>query len=114
MLIVALVSSFYPLPSAVGELPETNIGLIPGLVSTYDQGLRWKNQPVGKALTDFLADKGIIVLTWIWQAGGVASRSRPLVAPEDAKGLKVLGGSRERAMVLLTEVAAAITILSND
>ena len=63
-------------------MPETNIGLMPGLVSTYDQGLRWKNEPVGKALTDFLADKGIIVLTWIWQAGGVASRSRPVVAPE--------------------------------
>ena len=72
----ALDISLYPLPYAGGELPETNIGLMPGLVSTYDQGLRWKNQPVGKALTDFLADKGIIILTWVWQAGGVASRSQ--------------------------------------
>src|SRR5258707_1267957 len=89
----ALDISLYPLPYAGGELPETNIGLMPGLVSTYDQGLRWKTQPVGKALTDFLADKGIILLSWVWQAGGVASRSRPLVAPEDAKGLKVRGGA---------------------
>ena len=43
----ALDISLYPLPYAGGELPETNIGLMPGLVSTYDQGLRWKNQPVG-------------------------------------------------------------------
>src|SRR6202171_3283257 len=49
----ALDLSLYPLPYAGGELPETNIGLMPGLVSTYDQGLRWKSQPVGKALTDF-------------------------------------------------------------
>ncbi len=91
----ALDISLYPLPYAGGELPETNIGLMPGLVSTYDQGLSWKKKPIGKALTDFLADKGIILLTWVWQAGGVASRSRPLVAPEDAKGLKVRGGSRE-------------------
>src|SRR5258707_34507 len=95
----ALDISLYPMPYAGGELPETNIGLMPGLVSTYDQGLRWKDQPVGKALTDFLADKGIIILTWIWQAGGVARRSCPLVVPEDAKGLKVLGGSRELDMV---------------
>src|SRR3979490_3525230 len=88
----ALDVSLYPLPYAGGELPETNIGLMPGLVSTYDQGLRWKTQPVGKALTDFLADKGIIILTWIWQAGGGASRSRPPVAPEYAKGLKLRGG----------------------
>ena len=104
----ALDISLYPLPYAGGELPETNIGLMPGLVSTYDQGLRWKTQPVGKALTDFLADKGIILLSWVWQAGGVASRSRPIVAPEDAKGLKVRGGSREMDMVLQTAGAAVL------
>src|SRR5258706_7539439 len=106
----ALDISLYPLPYAGGELPETNIGLMPGLVSTYDQGLRWKNQPVGKALTDFLADKGIIVLSWIWQAGGVASRSRPLVAPEDAKGLKVRGGSPEMDMVLAAAGASGLSV----
>jgi TRAP-type C4-dicarboxylate transport system substrate-binding protein len=110
----ALDISLYPLPYAGGELPETNIGLMPGLVSTYDQGLRWKNQPVGKALTDFLADKGIIILTWIWQAGGVASRSRPLVVPADAKGLKVRGGSREMDMVLQTAGAAVLSLPSNE
>src|ERR1700747_3086614 len=89
----ALDISLYPLPYAGGELPETNIGLMPGLVSTYEQGMSWKKKPVGKALTDFLVDKGIIILTWGWQAGGVASRSRPLVVPADAKGLKVRGGS---------------------
>ena len=88
----ALDISLYPMPYAGGELPETNIGLMPGLVSTYDQGLSWKKKPVGKALTDFLADKGIILLTWVWQAGVVASRTRPIVAPGDAKGLKVRGG----------------------
>src|SRR2546423_4050690 len=94
----ALDISLYPLPYAGGELPETNIGLMPGLVSTYAQGLRWKKEPVGKALTDFLADKGIILLSWVWQAGGVASRSKPIVAPEDAKGLKDRGGSREKGL----------------
>src|SRR6201989_1279265 len=88
----ALDISLYPLPYAGGELPETNIGLMPGLVSTYDQGLRWKSQPVGKALTDFLADKGIILLTWVWQAGGVASRSKAIVGPEEAQRLKGSGG----------------------
>ncbi len=48
------------LPYAGGELPETNIALMPGLVPTYDVGLGWKTKPVGKALTDFLADKGIM------------------------------------------------------
>jgi TRAP-type C4-dicarboxylate transport system substrate-binding protein len=110
----ALDISLYPLPYAGGELPETNIGLMPGLVSTYDQGLKWKKSPVGKALTDFLADKGIIILTWVWQAGGVASRNKPIVAPEDAKGLKVRGGSREMDMVLQTAGAAVLSVPSNE
>src|SRR4030088_144121 len=110
----ALNISLHPMPSAGGELPETNIGLMPGLVATYDQGMRWKKEPVGKALTDFLADKGIILLTWVWQAGGVASRSKPLVAPEDAKGLKVRGGSREMDMVLQTAGAAVLSVPSNE
>jgi TRAP-type C4-dicarboxylate transport system substrate-binding protein len=110
----ALDISLYPLPYAGGELPETNIALMPGLVTTYEQGMSWKNKPVGKALTDFLADKGIIILTWVWQAGGVASRSRPVVAPEDAKGLKIRGGSREMDMVLQTAGASVLSVPSNE
>ncbi|GAA0021207.1 hypothetical protein BDS110ZK14_24530 [Bradyrhizobium diazoefficiens] len=41
----ALDISLYPMPYAGGELPETNIGLMPGLVTTYDQGMRWKKEP---------------------------------------------------------------------
>jgi len=110
----ALDISLYPLPYAGGEMPEANIGLMPGLVSTYEQGLSWKNKPVGKALTDLLADKGIMILSWVWQAGGVASRTRPIVAPEDAKGLKVRGGSREMDMVLQTAGAAVLSVPSNE
>src|SRR6201747_1641653 len=110
----ALDISLYPLPYAGGELPETNIGLMPGLVSTYDQGLKWKTQPIGKALTDFLADKGIMIITWVWQGGGVASRARAIVAPEDAKGMKVRGGSREMDMVLQTAGAAVLSVPSNE
>ena len=110
----ALDLSLYPMPYAGGELPETNIGLMPGLVTTYDQGLRWKKEPVGKALSDFLADKGILLISWVWQAGGVASRSKPIVAPEDAKGMKVRGGSREMDMVLQTAGASVLSVPSNE
>jgi TRAP-type C4-dicarboxylate transport system substrate-binding protein len=87
---------------------------MPGLVANYDQGLAWKNQPVGKALSDLLADKGIVIVTWVWQAGGVASRSKPLVTPDDAKGLKVRGGSREMDMVLQKAGAAVLSLPSNE
>lgn len=110
----ALDLSLFPMPYAGGEVPEANIGLMPGLVPSYDIGDKWKTQPIGKAFSDFLADKGIIIVSWVWQAGGVASRSRPLIAPEDAKGLKVRGGSREMDMVLQTAGAAVLSLPSNE
>jgi TRAP-type transport system periplasmic protein len=110
----ALDISLYPLPYAGGELPECNIGLMPGLVSSYDQGLAWKNKPVGKQLISFLQEKGIIFISWVWQAGGVASREQKLVMPEDAKGMKVRGGSREMDMVLQAAGAAVLSLPSNE
>ncbi len=110
----ALDMSLVPLSYAGGEVPETNIGLMPGLVTSYDQAYKWKNAEVGKLLTQFLAEKGIVVVTWIWQAGGVASRVKPLVAPEDAKGMKVRGGSREMDMILKDAGASVLNLPSNE
>ena len=90
----ALDMSLVPLSYAGGEVPETNIGLMPGLVTSYEQGYAWKNAAVGKELTKILSDKGVVMVSWIWQAGGMASRGKPIVEPEDAKGQKIRGGSR--------------------
>ena len=110
----ALDLSLVPLSYAGGEVAETNIGLMPGLVPSYAQGAQWKNAEVGKLLTQVLSEKGIVVVSWIWQAGGIASRTTPLVAPEDAKGMKVRGGSREMDMVLKEAGASVLTLPSNE
>ena len=110
----ALDLSLVPLSYAGGEVPEVNIGLMPGLVTTYEQGYSWKNAEVGKELARILAEKGIVVLSWIWQAGGVASRGKPIVEPEDVRGMKVRGGSREMDLILKAAGAAVVTLPSNE
>ena len=110
----ALDMSLYPLSYAGGEVAETNIGLMPALVPSYEQGALWKNAEVGKLLTKLLDDKGVIIVSWVWQAGGVASRTRALLTPDDAKGLKVRGGSREMDMMLKAAGASVITLPSNE
>ena len=110
----ALDMSLVPLSYAGGELPEVNIGLMPGLVTSYEQGYAWKNAEVGKELSRFLQDKAIVLVSWIWQAGGVASRTKPIVEPEDVKGLKIRGGSREMDMILKAAGAAVVTLPSNE
>ena len=74
----------------------------PALVTYYEvRQSSWKNAEVGKLLTQILADKGIIVVSWIWQAGGVASQGKAAGARRRTpKGMKVRGGSREMDMML--------------
>ena len=110
----ALDMSLVPLNYAGGEVPETNIGLMPGMVTSYEQAAKWKNAEVGKALSEVLANKGVIIVSWIWQAGGVASRTTPIVDPSDAKGLKIRGGSKEMDMVLKAAGAAVLDMPSNE
>ena len=91
----ALDVSLYPLPYAGGEVPEVNITLMPMLVTSYEQGTAWKTAPIGREIDALLDKRGIKVLTWLWQAGGIASRLSPIISPDDVKGQKIRGGSRE-------------------
>jgi TRAP-type C4-dicarboxylate transport system substrate-binding protein len=106
--------SLVPLTYAGAELPEVNIGLMPGLVTSYEQGYAWKNAEIGKEFSRMLADRGLVILSWIWQAGGVAARGKPLVDPEDAAGLKVRGGSHEMDMILKEAGANVVSMPSNE
>ena len=106
--------SLYPISYAGGEFAELNIGLMPGLVSSYKQGAAWKKAPVGQKFSAFLAEKGVIMVSWIWQAGGCASRGKSIVNPEDAKGMKIRGGSREFDMLLQAAGATTLSTPSNE
>ena len=110
----ALDMALYPISYSGGEIPELNIGLMPGIVTSYEQGMAWKNSEAGKLLSDVLYEKGAMFVSWIWQAGGVASRNKGLVEPEDAKGMKVRGGSREMDMVLKEAGASVMSLPSNE
>ena len=110
----ALDMSVLPLAYGGGEVPEVNIGLMPALVTSYEQGLRWKDAPIGKELTRILDEKGIKIVSWVWQAGGIASKEKLIVAPDDAKGLKLRGGSKEMDMMLKAAGATITSLPSNE
>ena len=110
----ALDLTLVPVAYSGGEIPELNIGLMPGVVTSYEQGMSWKKAEVGKLLTDLFYEKGIIIVSWVWQAGGVAGRTKAIVEPEDAKGMKVRGGSREMDMVLKEAGASVVSLPSNE
>ncbi|MGI4798447.1 MAG: TRAP transporter substrate-binding protein DctP [Janthinobacterium lividum] len=110
----ALDLTIYPLAYAGGEVPEVNIGLMPCLVTSYEQGMAWKTAKIGEELTALLDKRGVKILTWVWQAGGIASRSTPIVVPDDTKGLKVRGGSREFDLMLKQAGGIISSVPSNE
>ena len=110
----ALDMSLVPLNYAGGEVAETNIGLMPGIITSYEKGVAFRQSDAGKMLGNTLADKGVLLVSWIWQSGGVASRTKAIIEPEDVKGLKVRGGGREMDMVLQEAGAAVLNLPSNE
>ena len=110
----ALDLSLYPLPYAGGEVHACNLGLMPCLVTTYEQGAKWKSAKIGEALTKINEDKGIKFVSWVWQAGGVASRSKAVVNPEDVAGIKIRGGSREMDLMFTKAGATVSTMPSSE
>ena len=110
----ALDMGLVPLTYAGGEIHEMNITFMPAVVTSYAQGYNWRTQPIGKALTSLLEEKGIILVSWMWQSGGMASRTRPLIQPSDAKGMKIRGGSREMDEMFTAAGASVSTMPSNE
>jgi TRAP-type C4-dicarboxylate transport system substrate-binding protein len=110
----ALDMSLYPISYAGGEAPETNIGLMPCLVTSYKQGAAWKTSPIGQKFDAYLKEKGVVLVAWIWQAGGLVSRSTQVVNPADAKGMKIRGGSREMDMMFQAAGATTLNTPSNE
>ena len=110
----ALDMSLVPLAYGGGEIPQVNITLMPTVVSSYEQGMRWKTAPIGQELDRILADKNIKIITWVWQAGGIASTKKTVVVPDDAKGLKFRGGSKEMDQMLKGAGAAVTGMPSSE
>ncbi|HEX6136117.1 MAG TPA: TRAP transporter substrate-binding protein DctP [Casimicrobiaceae bacterium] len=110
----ALDMSVYPLAYSGGKLPATNLTLMPALIESYDQAYDWENAPIGKWLTDYLDQHGVKIVTWIWQAGGVASRDKPILLPADVKGLKTRGAGKEIELMLQAAGASIATFPSTE
>jgi TRAP-type C4-dicarboxylate transport system substrate-binding protein len=87
---------------------------MPCLVTTYEQGAKWKNAPIGQSLSKIAEEKGVKFISWVWQAGGIASRGKPIKLPEDVKGVKIRGGSREMDLMLTAAGGQVSTMPSNE
>ncbi len=106
--------SLSALPYAGGEFHALNLGLMPGLVTSHAQAAKWKDAAIGASLTKIAEEKGVKFISWLWQAGGIASKAAPIKAPGDAKGLKIRGGGRGLDVLLSSAGAKTFDTPSSE
>jgi TRAP-type transport system periplasmic protein len=106
--------SLYPLAYAGSEIHALSLGLMPCLIRSYSQAAKWKDASIGRSLEKIAEEKGVKFISWVWQAAGVVSKSKPLTAPDDVKGVKIRGGGRGVDLMFSAAGAQVSTMPSSE
>lgn len=110
----ALDFSIYPLSYASGKIPELEITLMPCIISDVNEGMSWKNREIGRRVAKICEDKGMKIITWLWYGGGIGSRGKPVILPQDAKGLKFRAAGKFFEYLLNTQKASITSMASSE
>ena len=103
----------YPLDYASGKVPQLSITLMPCTVSNVKQGLSWRNKPIGQKIDALMQANGVRNLVWGWFDGGLGSKVRQIILPEDAKGTK-LRAAGKKFEFMLQKAGASITSMPSS
>ncbi len=114
MLKGALDMSVFPLDYASGKIPQLSITLMPCIVRDHHQAMRWKDEPIGKEIEKICEENGMKVVSWAWCGGGIATKAKSVVRPEDLKGLKIRAAGKMFETMLHEGAGAAITSMPSS
>lgn len=109
----ALDLSVFPLAYASGKVPELDVTLMPCIITSVEEGMAWRNKPIGKKVEDICEARGMKILTWLWYAGGIGSRGKPVILPEDSKQLKFRAAGKMFEF-MLNQAGASITSMPSS
>ncbi len=109
----ALDMSVFPLDYASGKIPQLSITLMPCSVANIQQGLTWRNKPIGKKVEALMEKNGVKNLVWAWFDGGIGSKIRQIRVPADVKGTK-LRAAGKKFEYMMREAGASITSMPSS
>ncbi len=95
-------------------IPELNVTQLPGVIRSYEQGFRWKTEPIGRDINALLEKNGAMILTWVWQPAGIVAVVRPVLLPDDLRDFRVRGGGGTIDSVLKAVGAKPANMSSNE
>jgi TRAP-type C4-dicarboxylate transport system substrate-binding protein len=109
----ALDMSCFPLDYASGKVPQLSITLMPCSVANIQQGLTWRNKPIGKKIDALMKANGVRNLVWAWFDGGLGSKIKQIKVPNDVKGTK-LRAAGKKFEFMMREAGASITSMPSS
>ena len=105
--------SVFPLDYASGKVPQLSVTLMPCSVANIQQGLTWRNKPIGKKVDALMQANGVRNLVWAWFDGGLGSKIRQIKLPADVKGTK-LRAAGKKFEFMMGEAGASITSMPSS
>ena len=106
--------TIFPLDYASGKAPEVSITLMPAMITSLDHGLKWRDAEIGKRMEKILEGYGVKIVSWGWFTGGIGSKPRPIVLPEDVKGLKMRAAGKMFEYMLAQAGASIVSMPSSE
>lgn len=115
MLAGSIDMSVFPLDYASGLVPEWGITLMPGLVSNHDQAQAWEDAEIGEWVVDNMEENGLVLLTWVWNAGGIGTKAdQPIVSPDDMPSGTTMRAAGNYVEHMLADAGAGISSLPSN
>ena len=102
--------SIYPLPWLSGKVPMAEIGALPGLVATPQDGPVWRERKIWPLLEEAVSEAGVVFAGGGWAMGTIGNRGEAITLPEDLEGHKVRGLGKATE-IMMNGYGATITSL---
>lgn len=103
-----------PANNTFNKLPELAVSILPGVIKSYEHGMKWKAAPIGKDINALYDQNGIVMLSMMWQAAGIVSLERPIMQPTDLVGLRMRGGGKGVDSMLSAAGAKVVNMPSSE
>jgi TRAP-type C4-dicarboxylate transport system substrate-binding protein len=107
--------SVYPLDYASGDVPQFSITLMPAMIPGHAEGREWQDAEIGQRVEEIMEENGVKVLTWVWNAGAIGTKSdEPIVSPDDVRPGTVTRAAGTRVEQMLERVGFGISSMPSS
>lgn len=106
--------SVLPLDYASGRVPSWSITLMPGLVRSHEAAKAWDEGEIGAAVKENMSKNGLVLLTHVWNAGGIGIQGDPVLKPSDVKAGTTWRAAGTYVEHMLEDAGAGITSMGSS